>query len=152
MNRVKNQKDFWSGLLFLVFGLGVISLARDYPFGTTTRMGPGFFPMVLASLLAVLGVIIIVRACLTRQRVAVGALHLKPLLLVVAATVGYGLLLPEAGFIAVTFLCIMVSARASQQGSWLAQTILAVSTTVCCLLIFIKGLGLPMALLGTWFG
>ena len=52
---IKNHKDFWSGLMFMAFGLGVIAIARHYPFGTTIRMGAGFFPMVLASLLAVFG-------------------------------------------------------------------------------------------------
>ena len=62
---VNNQKDFWSGVMFTAFGLGILVVARDYPLGTTTRMGAGFFPMVLATVLAALGVIILVRACVT---------------------------------------------------------------------------------------
>ena len=148
---IKNHKDFWSGLMFMAFGLGVIAIARHYPFGTTIRMGAGFFPMVLASLLAVFGLIIALRACLTKHKAQLDALSLKPLALVIAATALYGLLVQEAGFLAVTFVCVLVAAKASVKGSWPARLLLAVGTTLCCLLIFIQGLGLPLAVLGSWF-
>ena len=148
---VKNQKDFWSGLMFMAFGLGILAVARDYPFGTTTRMGAGFFPMVLAAVLAVLGLIIVVRACLTKRKGEISGLALKPLLLVIAATVLYGALVSDAGFIAATFVCVLISARASRQGSWVSQSILAAGTTLCCFLIFIQALGLPLSAFGTVF-
>ncbi len=146
------SKDFWSGLLFLAFGLFVMGMARSYPFGTTTRMGPGFFPLVLAALLAILGLIIAVRGCLARGGETIGPLAWKPLLLVLAATVLYGLLVKEAGFIAVTFVAVLLSARASRHGGLIPRLLLAAATTLCCILIFITGLGLPLSLLGTWFG
>jgi len=148
---ISRSKDFWSGLLFLAFGLAVIGTARNYPFGTTTRMGAGFFPMVLAALLAILGLIIAVRSCLTEKREAIGPVAWKPLLLVLAATAMYGLLVKEAGFIAVTFAAVLLSARASRHGGLVPRLLLAAGTTLCCLLIFISGLGLPLSLLGTWF-
>ena len=148
---IKNHKDFWSGLMFMAFGLGVIAIARHYPFGTTIRMGAGFCPMVLASLLAVFGLIITLRACLTKHKAQLDALSLKPLALVIAATALYGLLVQEAGFLAVTFVCVLVAAKASVKGSWPARLLLAAGTTLCCLLIFIQGLGLPLAVHGSWF-
>jgi len=148
---ISRSKDFWSGLLFLAFGLAVIGTARHYPFGTTTRMGAGFFPMVLAALLAILGLIIAVRSCLAETREAIGPVAWKPLLLVLAATAMYGLLVKEAGFIAVTFTAVLLSARASRHGGLVPRLLLAAGTTLCCLLIFISGLGLPLSLLGTWF-
>lgn len=149
---IKNYKDFWSGLLFLAFGLAFIAIARDYPFGTSTRMGPGYFPMVLASLLAILGLLVAVRSLLSRQRAKVEPFALKSLLLVLGATALYGLLVREAGFIALTFACVLISARASTHKRWLPQIILAIGTTLCCALIFIKALGLPLSLLGSFFG
>ena len=148
---ISRSKDFWSGLLFLAFGLAVIGTARNYPFGTTTRMGAGFFPIVLAALLAILGLIIAVRSCLTEKREAIEPIAWKPLFLVLAATAMYGLLVKEAGFIAVTFAAVLLSARASRHGGLVPRVLLAAGTTLCCLLIFISGLGLPLSLLGTWF-
>ena len=147
---VKNQKDFWSGVMFTAFGLGILAVARDYPFGTTTRMGAGFFPTVLATVLAALGVIILVRACVTKRKDKVSGLVLMPLLLVLVATALYGALVNEIGFIVATFLCVLIAARASRQGRWLSQVILAAGTTLCCYLIFIYGLGLPLPAIGAW--
>lgn len=146
---IKNQKDFWSGVMFMAFGLGILSIARHYPFGTTTRMGAGFFPTVLAAVLAVFGLIIVVRACVGQRRGEITGVAVKPLLLVTVATVFYGALVQDAGFIAVTFLCVLISARASRRGGWLPQILLAAGTTLCCFLIFIQGLGLPLTSFGT---
>jgi hypothetical protein len=148
---IKNHKDFWSGLLFVALGLSVISIARDYPFGSSTRMGSGYFPMLLACLLAALGLLITVRSLLSRKKVSIDALALKPLFFVLAATVLYGVLVREAGLIATTFACVLLSARASIHGRWLPQVVLAVCTTACCVLIFIKGLGIPLSAFGRFF-
>lgn len=149
---IKNYKDFWSGLMFMVFGLAVIAIARDYRFGNSIRMGPGYFPMVLASLLAVIGLIVTVRACFDRKRVSVGPLAWKPLLIILTATALYGLLVNAAGFIAVTFACVLMTARASRRGRWIPQLLLAAGTTLCCVLIFIYGLGVPLTLFGSFYG
>ena len=48
---LSNNKDIWSGLMLIVIGAAAILVARNYPFGTALRMGPGFFPVVLGGLL-----------------------------------------------------------------------------------------------------
>src|SRR5690606_10573829 len=52
---IRNQKDFVAGLLFLLVGLGFAYASAQYRLGTPARMGPGFFPLVLGSLLALFG-------------------------------------------------------------------------------------------------
>ena len=52
---VWNNKDVWAGLMLIGIGAAAIVLARDYPFGTALRMGPGYFPIVLGGLLIVFG-------------------------------------------------------------------------------------------------
>ena len=52
------RKDFWSGLLLIVTGAGAIFIARNYAFGSSLRMGPGYFPTVLGGLLIVFGLYI----------------------------------------------------------------------------------------------
>lgn len=44
---LRNNKDFLSGLMFIVTGLGAVFIARDYPVGSTLQMGPGYFPIAL---------------------------------------------------------------------------------------------------------
>jgi len=53
---IKRPKDFWAGLMFISFGLfTVIWSLTHYQMGTAVRMGPGYFPVLLGGLLAVLG-------------------------------------------------------------------------------------------------
>ena len=55
---IRNQKDFWAGLLFSAFGLFFSGFGTRYAFGDAARMGPGYFPTVLGVLLIVLGAVI----------------------------------------------------------------------------------------------
>ena len=43
-----NRRDLYAGLLFLAFGLGFLIYAQDYSLGNSRRMGPAFFPSLLA--------------------------------------------------------------------------------------------------------
>ena len=61
--QIKNGKDFWSGLMFLAFGLGFAIVAwNNYNLGTAVRMGPAYFPVMLGGLLALLGAVIFARS------------------------------------------------------------------------------------------
>jgi MFS family permease len=57
--KIKDYKDFWSGIMFLVIGLLAAYLARSYNMGTAARMGPAYFPFVLGMLLAFIGAIVL---------------------------------------------------------------------------------------------
>ncbi|WP_296509853.1 tripartite tricarboxylate transporter TctB family protein, partial [Rhodoferax sp.] len=56
--KIQSQKDFYSGLMFTIVGGSFALGASDYAVGTGARMGPGYFPLVLGVLLAILGVAI----------------------------------------------------------------------------------------------
>ena len=56
--KIKSHKDFFSGLMFTVIGLGFAVGATQYPLGTGARMGPGYFPLLLGIVLAVLGALV----------------------------------------------------------------------------------------------
>ena len=53
--KIKSQKDFFSGLMFTVVGVAFAWGATNYSVGTGARMGPGYFPLVLGILMAVIG-------------------------------------------------------------------------------------------------
>ncbi len=50
--QIRNKRDFWSGMMFLIIGLLFVLLSRQYQLGTAAKMGPGYFPTVLGGLLA----------------------------------------------------------------------------------------------------
>jgi putative tricarboxylic transport membrane protein len=149
---IKNPKDFWTGVLYVAFGGAAFWIARDYGMGTASRMGPGYFPTVLSALLMVFGIIAIVRSLLVPGE-AIGKLAYKSAALILAATVLFGFLLPRAGLIVALLVLVLVSASASEKFSfdWKAVGGL-IALIAFCALVFVKGLGVPMPLFGSWFG
>jgi hypothetical protein len=61
MSWIKGPKDFWSGMLFMAFGLIAVAVSSGYRMGIAARMGPGYFPRGLGVLLLILGAIIALR-------------------------------------------------------------------------------------------
>jgi hypothetical protein len=149
---IKGPKDFWTGVMYIGFGGIAFVIAQGYSFGSAGRMGPGYFPTVLSCLLMLFGVLVLLRG-LRREGPVLGGFAWKPVLIVSASTLAFSFLLEGAGLIVALFALIFGSAAASAKFrfEWKA-TLLALALIVFCALVFIAGLGLPMSLLGTWFG
>lgn len=149
---IKGPKDFWTGVLYVLFGGAGVYIAQGYGMGEAARMGPGYFPAVVGGLLLLFGLIAIGRAFL-RSGEAIGHLAWKPITMVIGATVLFGLLLRPAGLIVALLALILLSAAASSQFrfEWRASAAM-VGLIAACSLVFVKGLGVPMPLLGSWFG
>lgn len=148
----RNPRDFWAGLIYLVLGIAVLWIGRGYALGTSARMGPGYFPAVLGGLLVLFGIISVARS-FVRPGGAVSAIAWKPVALVLGGTVLFGLLLERAGLIVALPVLIVVSALASRHTRLDATSVAAlVGIVAFCVLVFVKGLGVPMPLLGSWFG
>jgi hypothetical protein len=150
---IKNQKDLGAGILYLAFGAVGFYIAREYGFGQASRMGPGYFPSVLSTLLMLFGAASVIRSFVSKNPEEVGAFAWKPLLFVCGSTALFGLLLNGAGLIVALIALSVVSAAGSHffKFEWRAVAAL-VALVVFCALVFAKGLGVPMPLIGTWFG
>ena len=68
---LRNNRDFWAGFMLIVFGAASIFIARDYPFGSTMRMGPGYFPSVLGGILVLFGVYVMIVGLRKGEKIAV---------------------------------------------------------------------------------
>lgn len=148
--RINNPKEFWLGAVYLLCGAYALRLAADYPLGTAGRMGPGYFPTVIASLLILFGTVSTVRSLVTTgEPIRIGAI--KPLLLITAAVVAFGFLLNTAGLVIAMAVLILMSAAASQafRFQWTAMAGI-VALILFCSLVFVKALGVPMPLIGDW--
>lgn len=148
-NVIKHPKDFWTGVMFLAVGLSAVFIGRDYAMGTAARMGPAYFPTVLGGLLSVIGGIAIFRS-FKRVGDPIEKFHLKPLLMVLAAVVLFGVLMRGAGLAPAAVVLIMVSAFASAQFKWHEALLLALGMAGFAVLVFVKLLGLPLAVFGPW--
>jgi putative tricarboxylic transport membrane protein len=149
---IKGPKDFWTGVIYIVFGAGGFWIARDYGMGTASRMGPGYFPMVLSALLFLFGVIAVIRSFLVEGE-PIGGFAWKAAVLVLGSVLLFGFLVIPAGLAIALVVLALVSAAASAhfKFDWKAVAGL-IGLVVFCGLVFVKGLGVPMPLLGTWFG
>ena len=148
---ISSAKDFWSGLIYIFFGLAAVIIARDYDMGNALKMGPAYFPTVLGWLLAVIGAISVIRGFVVRG-MAVGGFAFKPLLMIVAATLFFGFTVRGAGMAVALPILVIFSATASRRFNWKMSLLLAAGLTLFCVLVFIKGLGVPLPIVGPWFG
>jgi putative tricarboxylic transport membrane protein len=148
---LRNPKDFWTGIIYVAFGAAAIFIARDYGMGTALKMGPAYFPVVLSVLLILIGIISLVRSFI-KPGTPIGRYAFKGLLLVTASTVLFGLIVRGAGLVIALPLLVIISSYASKEFNWKYSLASAVGLTVFCILIFLKGLGVPLPILGSWFG
>ena len=151
---VRNPEDFWSGLMFTVAGLAFAIGATSYSFGHSARPGPGYFPFGLGLLLAVLGVGILLKSWFGERDEDDGRNELpiawRPLTVVVAAIVLFGLALPRLGMALTLPLLICVISRAGDQFRWRDVLLNTAILTAGSWAVFIKGLQLTIPLWPSW--
>jgi putative tricarboxylic transport membrane protein len=149
--RVRNTKDLWAGGIFLAIGLAFLLLAQDYQLGTARRMGPAYFPVVLSLLLIGIGLATVARA-LVVEAGPVRDIAGKQLALVTASVVLFGLLVQGAGVAIAIAVLVVFSAAASRNFRPRPTALLAAALALFCVLVFVKGLGMPFRTFGPWFG
>ena len=147
--KIKSQRDFWSGLMFVGVGLGFAWGALNYRFGTSAQPGPGYFPFGLGILLALLGAFTLFESLTidTDDGEPIGEWHLKPLAIIIGSIILFGILLPRAGLFIALPVLVVTSALAGHEFKWHEALINAAILTVASWAIFVWGLKLPMPLL-----
>jgi putative tricarboxylic transport membrane protein len=145
-NDLRNNRDFLAGLLFMVLGGVAVVLARDFPLGTTMRMGPGYFPTAIGGILFLFGVYVLGRGVRSRVQVR-GAWGWRPLALVTLSIVVFGFLLERLGLVPAALAMFFVAAAAGPEFRFKEVLLLAIVMTAFSVLVFIWGLKLPYPLL-----
>ena len=139
------------GALFIALGLLFAYESWILDMGTALRMGPGYFPMFLALLLLVLGVVILVQATRVKGE-PVGPIAWRGMLLILPAPILFGLTVRGLGFIPAVFLTALLASFASVRMKPVMALILSVAVTAFSYVVFSKGLGLPFRSFGPWLG
>jgi len=154
---IKSQKDFFSGLMFIIvggaFGWGSYS---SYSVGTGARMGPGYFPLLLGALLALLGFAVLLTSVLAREEQAdheIGSIAWRPLFFILLANLSFGVCLgglpaiglqPLGMIIGIYALTLISSYADMHEFSYKGIFILATILSVGSYLAFIKLLQLQI--------
>jgi hypothetical protein len=144
-------KDVLSGLIFLGFGIAFGYAATGYELGTAFRMGPGYFPLVLAGALALLGIAIVVKGVLASGAIEdLGPVPWRAVVLILGAVIVFGATVRGLGLAPTVFVSALLAALASRRNPPAAALVLAAALTVFCVLIFHYGLGVALPLFGPW--
>jgi hypothetical protein len=146
--KIKSERDFWSGLMFLVVGIAFAWGATAYNFGSSARPGPGYFPFGLGVLLALLGAFTLFESLTveTEDGEKIGKWAFRPLIWIVGSVAAFGWALPHLGMVIALPILVMVSAMAGDEFHWRDAVISAVVLTVGSYFIFILGLKLTIPL------
>ena len=150
--KIKSQKDFFSGLMFMAVGTAFGWGATNYSLGTGARMGPGYFPLLLGILLAVLGVLILFKSLVveTEGGDKISKLAWKPLFFIIGANLLFGVMLgglpriglPPMGLIAGIYGLTIVASLAGDRFKLKEVLILATLLSILSYLAFVKLLNL----------
>jgi hypothetical protein len=149
MAGILRAKDFWGGLMLIAIGIATIVIARAYPFGTSLRMGPGYFPTVLGGILILFGLYLLVAALRSGEPIE-GAWSPRALIVVPLSLVLFGFLMDRAGFVPALAVLVFGSAAATTEFRLIEVAVLTVVLTIFSVVLFVWLLGLPYPLLAGW--
>ena len=146
--KIKSQKDFWSGLMFLLTGGLFAWGATAYNFGSSARPGPAYFPFGLGVLLAILGAFILFKALMIEVEGGdkIGPWAWKPLAMITATVAIFGWMLPHMGMVVALPILVVVAALAGDEFHWKDAIVSSIVLTAGSWLIFIYGLKLTIPL------
>jgi hypothetical protein len=143
MQFIRHPKDFYSGLIFVAFGIAAIVIGSNYSLGTAARMGPGYFPRILGIMLIVLGAALSLRALKIKGE-PIAKWHWKPTLVVLGSVVLFGYIVNYAGLVLSTIILIVISSWASPEFRLKESVISGVLLAALVVGVFVIGLKLQL--------
>ena len=144
-------KDLVPGALFVALGAYFALEALTYEIGTPFRMGPGFMPLLLGTLLVLLGLGVAASGWQKPDDVREKP-SWRAMVLIIGVIMFFGFTIRGLGFVPVTLVTGFGAALASRSNSPIFALMLAVGLSVLCTAIFVVGLGLTVPWFGPWLG
>jgi putative tricarboxylic transport membrane protein len=146
---LSKNKDLWAGAMLIATGAATMIIARNYAFGTTLRMGPGYFPTVLGGILILFGLYLVVSGLRSNDEIQ-GSWPLRVMIVLPLALVLFGVLMTHAGFLPALLVLIFGSALAGPQFRLVEVLLLSAALSVVSVALFVWGLGLPYPLIADY--
>ena len=150
--KIKSEKDFWSGLIFILVGAAFAYGATNYSFGSSARPGPAYFPFGLGVLMSILGAMVLFKALTLEVEGGdkIGPWAWKPLVMITGTVAIFGWMLPHMGMFIALPILVIVAAMAGDEFHWKDALVISVVLTAGCWFIFIWGLKLTIPLWPTF--
>ena len=156
--KIKSQQDWWAGLMFIAFGIFFIVVALGtpefidkmvgtrlipgYQMGSSVRMGPAYFPVMLGGLLAALGLLVLFDS-IVEEGPKVAKFHFRPLLFIAVSSLAFAYLLKPLGLVLASVALVFISAYGGHEFKWKEVAIMSVVLVIFAVLVFVKALSLP---------
>ena len=152
--KIKSQNDFFSGLMFTAVGIAFAWGASTYNVGSGARMGPGYFPLMLGILMAVIGAGIMFTSLTveTNDGEHIGKWAWKQVVFILGANLAFGVLLgglpsvgvPAMGMIIAIYALVLISSLAGNEFDLKKVLILATVLAIGSYIAFIWALKLQI--------
>jgi hypothetical protein len=155
---IRDGKNVVAGLLFAAIGLATAIVASEYPLGTMRSIGPGYFPILVGVLLALLGAGVAYQGISFRGAVDPAGEHtaaraeeddgiaVRPLIMITLAVVAFGITVRPLGLAVATVTLVTLASLAGREFRLLNIVLLSVGLIALSWGTFIYLLGLPMTL------
>jgi hypothetical protein len=150
---IKNQRDFVFGIASIAFGVSYALGATRYEIGTAAKMGPGYFPLMLGVMMALLGIYIVVTSLVVPVdgEGKIGVWAFRPLFFIIAANFAFGaalvglpdIRLPAFGMVVGIYVLTFIASLASNEFNIRETFILATILATLSYVGFIAFLKLP---------
>lgn len=127
--------DILLGLLFAAIGAAALFIGRDYVFGTSLRMGPGFLPRIVAGGLVLLGLVLVLRGILAGGWV-LPVIGWRPILLISLAVIVFAATIDRLGLFIASLLSVAIGACAAQEIRWKELPFVALGLAAFCTILF----------------
>jgi len=146
MLRPQNIKTAIAGILFMIFAGALAIQASQLELGTASRMGPGYFPLLLSKILGLLGFGIFISAFIKSEDKYIKA-DWRGLFFITLAVITFGFLLERLGFLASVAVSSLLSSFAIRPINLIGAVILVCGLSLFCTIVFVWGLKLPVQLI-----
>jgi len=144
MNLSKNMNEVLTGLFLVFVALFAFYLSWPLSSGTEVGLGPGFVPRMFAFIQLVLGIVLVASGLSTAGE-RLEAWQARPLLLILGSITFFAVSIERMGLLISVTGLVLISCAANRDTSFRETVILAVSSAAASALLFVKLLGLSIA-------
>ncbi len=148
MERRRSAPDVLAGSIFVLIGGAFVAGSLSYELGTPLRMGPGYFPLLVGAIMAVLGLAIVGKGLIAGEVISFGAVPWRAIAAIVLAVLFFGLTVRHIGFVPASAVTAFLTTMATSQIRLRTAVIVAAGLTAAATLIFVFALQLRIPLWG----
>ncbi|EUB99801.1 hypothetical protein PMI07_006082 [Rhizobium sp. CF080] len=144
--------DIIAGLFFILVGTCFLVGSFELPFGSFRRIGPGAFPALVAVGLIAMGLVVFVSGRRSTAKIAPAHVHIQKVFVIIASIIVFGLIVRGGGLLLAVLCCSFIAALASRPFEFAKMVLYGLALGAICSVVFIKGLGMSVPIVGPWFG